>query len=245
MTISLRKMMLRDIPARIAVVETAIRVMLNSPSYNSGDDAGFNSQKGRKRIFNDLLNKYNFSAILETGTYLGDTSGYIAETSKLPVFTCEINPTLYALAKMRLKGFSSIYLYNLDSRAFLRNLSNKPEIVRNECFIYLDAHWDKNLPLRGEVSIIASFWEKFIIMIDDFQVPHDEGYIYDRYGFFTKLNISLLRPVLKKHNLCVFFPSMPSSEESRPRPTGCVILAKNNEYAEPLRQLPSLRNHPI
>jgi hypothetical protein len=241
----LRKVILKNIPSRVAILETAIQVLINSPSYTGGDKVGFNSQTGRKMIFTELLSKYSFFSIIETGTYLGDTTGYMAETSKLPVFTCEINETLHSLARMRLKDFPSIQLYNLDSRAFLQHLSDQPEIVRNECFVYLDAHWDKDLPLGEEVSIIASRWEKFVVMIDDFQVPLDEGYVYDRYGFFTKLNLSLLRPALKRHNLCAFFPTMPSSEESRPRPTGCVILARNNDYADPLRRLPSVRNHPI
>lgn len=238
----IRKIILRDIPTRVSVVETAIHVLLNSPEYKKGDDIGFNSQMGRKKIFCDLLSQYDFSNIIETGTYIGDTAGYMAETANLPVFTCEVNSTLYSLAKSRLRNFPSVHPYNLDSRKFLQHLSNQPELTRQECFVYLDAHWRKDLPLQEEVSTIASRWEKFIIMIDDFQVPHDEGYIFDSYGYFTRLNLSLLRPILKKHDLCVFFPNIPSAEESRPRPTGCVIIAKNGEYANPLRRLPSLRS---
>jgi hypothetical protein len=241
----LRKVILRNIPSRVSILETAIHVLVNSPAYKSGDDVGFNSQRGRKKIFQDLLGQYDFSGIIETGTYLGDTSGYMAETSQLPVFTCEINPTLHLLAGMRLKNVPSVRLYNLDSRAFLQHLGEKPDIVRTQCFFYLDAHWDRDLPLAEEVSIIASRWAKFVIMIDDFQVPHDDGYVYDRYGYFTKLNIALLRPALRKHDLCAFFPTLPSSEESRPRPTGCVVLARNGDCAAPLRRLASLKNHPV
>jgi len=239
----IRKLILKNLPKRLGDVETAVLTLIDSPTYGSGEDVGFNGQKGKKNIFNDLLLRYRFSNILETGTYIGDTAGYMAERSQLPVHSCEINQLLYSLAKMRLKAFPSISLYNLDSRDFLDRLGNRPEIIRNECFVYLDAHWGKNLPLKEEISIISSRWEKFIIMIDDFQVPNDGGYIYDCYGAFASLNLSYLRKTLAKFDLCTFFPSMPSREESRTRPTGCVILAKNNEYAHPLQQIPSLRTY--
>jgi len=237
----IRKLILKNLPKRLGDLETAVLTLIDSPAYRSGEDVGFNGQKGKKSIFDDLLSKYRFSNVLETGTYIGDTAGYMAERSQLPVHSCEINQLLYSLAKMRLKAFSLISLYNIDSRDFLDRLSNRPEITRTECFVYLDAHWGKNVPLKEEIILIASRWEKFIIMVDDFQVPDDGGYIFDRYGAFASLNLSYLRKTLEKYDLCTFFPSMPSREESRTRPTGCVVLAKNNEYAHPLQQIPSLR----
>jgi len=239
----IRKLIVKNLPKRLGDVEAAVLTLIDSPAYRSGDDVGFNGQKGKKYIFNDILSVYRFSNVLETGTYIGDTAGYMAERSQLPVHSCEINQIFFSLAKMRLKAFPSISLYHLDSRDFLDLLSNRPEITRNECFVYLDAHWGKNLPLKEEISVIASRWEKFIIMIDDFQVPDDDGYIFDSYGPFDRLNLPYLRKTLAKYDLCTFFPSMPSREESRTRPTGCVILAKNNEYAHPLRQIPSLRTY--
>ena len=232
----IRDHFLRDIINRINDLETSIRILANSPSYSHVDGAGFNGQSGRKKIFLDLLKKYNFSCLVETGTYLGDTAGYMSETSGLPVYSCELNKNLYSLAKMRLREFSSISLYNLDSREFLRNLSTRPEIVRQECFLYLDAHWGKDLPLREEIAIIATRWEKFVIMIDDFQVPDDDGYKHDRYGTLKYIDMSYLR---SRYNLCAFFPSMPSKEEPAGA-TGCVILAKENEFASPLKEISSI-----
>ena len=48
-------------------------------------------------------------------------------------------------------------------------------------FIYLDAHWEEDLPLAEELAVIARATTRCIVMIDDFQVPGD-GYAYDNYG---------------------------------------------------------------
>jgi hypothetical protein len=232
---------LRDLINRINDLETAVRVVVQSPSYRHGDVAGFNAQKGRKRIFQDLLEKFDFSYIIETGTYLGDTAGYMAKTSGLPVFSSELNPSLYSLAKMRLKEIPSVSLHNSDSREFLENLGRNPEITGKKCFLYLDAHWGKNLPLKEEISIVASRWEKFIMMIDDFQVPCDDGYVHDSYGTLEYIDFPRLR---SNFGLCAYFPAMPSQEEPTGA-TGCVILAKENEFADPLKEMSTVKRHPF
>ncbi len=235
----IRDHFIRDIINRTNDLETAIRVLVNAPLYVHDNEACFNGVKGRITIFQDLLNNYNFTNIIETGTYLGDTSGYMALTSGLPVFTSEINPIFYALAKMRLKEITSVTLHNMDSRQMLIELAKQPDITRSECFIYLDAHWGKDLPLREEISIIASNWDKFVLMIDDFMVPGDTGYVHDRYGTLKYINM----PQLKiRHNLCSFFPSMPSGQESKP-PVGCVVITRNTEYADGLRKIKALKIH--
>ena len=229
----------RDILNRISDLETGIRVLVNSPCYNHDDGGGFNGQDGRKRIFLDLVDRYDFSCLIETGTYLGDTTGYMAKETGLPVYSCERNPSLFSLAKMRLKGIPRISLSNMDSREFLSGLSNRPEIVENECFLYLDAHWGKDLPLKEEIFLIASRWKKFILVIDDFQVPGDDGYRHEGYGTLQYIEISKLR---SSHDLCVYFPAIPSMEE-RPEATGCVLLAKNDPYAAPLEEIPTIRRY--
>lgn len=235
----LRDHFFRDIINRTNDLETALRVLVDSPAYRHDDVAGFNGQSGRKRIFRELLGKFDFHCFIETGTYLGDTAGYMAKTSGLPVFSCEVNPTLFSLAKLRLKDVPSVSLYNSDSREFLDGLSRKPEITRNGCFVYLDAHWGKSLPLKEEISIVASRWGKFIVMIDDFQVPGDDGYRYDRYGTVKYIGLPSL---CSKYDLRVFFPSLPSREEPAGA-TGCVMLAKKDEFANPLNEISFIKEH--
>jgi hypothetical protein len=194
--------------------------------------------QGRKRIFADLLSGgAGFKTIIETGTYLGDTAGYMAMVSRVPVLTCEQNKKLCSLAKMRLQDIPLVKLFNLDSRVFLRELSKDKSITGRECFFYLDAHWGKELPLKEEIQIITSCWDKFVIMIDDFKVPGDDGYIYDSYGTLEYINMPSLR---SKYDLRCYFPAIRSAEESIPS-TGCVVLAKDDDYGRRLQDIKSLR----
>lgn len=238
-TRKLRDHFARDLINRINDLETAVRVLVDSPSYDHEKGAGFNGQVGRKKIFQDLLGGFDFSFMIETGTYLGDTTGHLATVSGRPVFSCEVNGALHSLAKMRLKGFPSIYLYNTDSRTFLENLAAKPEVTESECFIYLDAHWGKDLPLKEEISIVASRWEKFIVMIDDFQVPGDAGYAHDSYGTLKYIDYPRLR---ERFGLCAWFPAIPSNEDPAGA-TGCVMLAKEGDFSDPLNDISSVRRH--
>ena len=240
----IRNHFLRDIINRLTDLETAVSVLVTCPTYQPGGNGAFNGLAGRKRIFEELLKKYRFSCIIETGTHVGETTGYLAVASNLPVYSSEINPNMYSLARMRLKNISGIYLHKSDSREFIKELSNNPEMVRNETFFYLDAHWRKDCPLVEEIEQIASRWEKFVIMVDDFQVPGDDGYGYDRYSAFRKMNFSLIRSTTKKHKLRAFFPNIPSSEESvQPKPRGFVILTRDDGYADTLETIPLLKGH--
>jgi hypothetical protein len=242
----IRNHFLRDILNRLRDIETAISVLVDFPTYQPGGNGSFNGLAGRRRIFEELLKKYRFSCIVETGTHVGETTGYMSVKSKLPVYSSEINPNVFALARMRLKNISGIHLHNSDSREFINELSANPEMVRNETFFYLDAHWGKDCPLVEEIGQIASRWEKFVMMIDDFQVPGDDGYGYDRYSAFHKMNISLIRSTMAKHNLCAFFPTISSAEESvQPKPRGFVILTRDNEYADSLETIPLLGRHKV
>ncbi len=235
----IRNYFVRDILDRLNDLETGVRVLVSSPAYRQGESVGFNGQRGRKQIFLDLLGRCGFTSCVETGTYLGDTTGYMAQTTGLPVHSCERNPSLFALAKYRLRDVPRVFLSNMDSREFLLGLGAKPEIVESSCFLYLDAHWGKDVPLNEEISIIASRWKKFVIMIDDFEVPGDDGYAHGGYGTLRRIGIDRLRAA---HDLITYFPAMPSSEE-RPGATGCLVLTKSGPLADSLDEITSIRRY--
>jgi len=227
----------RDVINKINDLEESVSVLVNSPLYVPDPEFEFNGVQGRKQIFADLLSEGGVKTIIETGTYLENTSGYMATTSGLQVLTCEKNRKLYSLAKMRLKNIHLVKLFNMDSRTLLRDLSKDKSVTESECFFYLDAHWDKELPLKEEIQIIASCWDKFIIMIDDFKVPDDDGYVHDSYGTLEYINMPALK---SKYNLSCYFPTMQSTEEPTPS-TGCVVLAKDDNYGRRLHNSKSLR----
>ena len=223
---------------RVSNLETAVDCLIETPEYIASDDYGFNGQRYRKKIFKDLLKELNFNLIIETGTWIGNTTGYMAENSNLQVYSCEINKRFHSLAKLRLKHLDNISLTLDDSISFLKKLSNT-DLIMQKAFFYLDAHWYEQLPLAAEIEIIANNWKDFVIMIDDFQVPGDEGYGYDNYGGDNSLTLQTFSGIFARHNLIPFFPNLPSAQETGFR-RGCVVLSRKGKNSQKLNQISSL-----
>jgi hypothetical protein len=230
---------LQDLDTSVRHLNTAVDAMLVSPIYQAAEDTGFNGQRHRKKIFTEIVNVIAFEGIIETGTWVGNTTGYMRQTAGKPVYSCELNPRFFALAKMRLAELKEVYLELNDSRKFLQGRV-KSDCADKTLFFYLDAHWNSDLPLGEEMDLIGSFWKKYVILIDDFKVPDDAGYHYDNYGEGLALTLDLLKPAVQKYNLAVYFPTARSGDETGGK-CGCVILAPRGEFSQKLAQLPSLR----
>jgi len=230
----------KELWSRVFNIEDALDWVINRPVYKASSGTGFNGQQFRKQIFKDLLSAFRFDAILETGTYTGDTTGYLSEVSGLPVYTCELNKWYHSIAQMRLKEFSGIHFTLGDSRKFLEKLAQS-ELTDKNVFIYLDAHWYTDLPLSNELKIISEHWKNFVIMIDDFQVPDDYGYGYDHYSKKKSLRLKTFRELFSYYNLKPFFPAASSQNETGWR-RGCVVLAPKGEYSEKLNGIETLRS---
>jgi predicted O-methyltransferase YrrM len=229
---------LADAMRRLRNVENALDALIESPVYRAGDEVGFNGQLARKTLFRALTQRIRFDCVIETGTWVGNTTAFMAQTARLPVFTTEIDRRFHFLARSRLAGVGRVTFELGDSRAFLRGLAASGAAGATP-FVYLDAHWYEDLPLAEEIDIIAAHWRQFVIMIDDFQVPGDEGYSYDRYGEVA-LTVEYIRPSLERNGLAAFFPATPSTQETGAR-SGCVVLARREGLAAELAQLPLLR----
>jgi len=230
---------LETLERSVRALDMAVDAFVINPRYVAADNIGFNGQHHRKRIFQETTSAIPFEAIIETGTWLGNTTGYMAQTSGRPVYTCEVNPRFHALARMRLQEMPGVSLELNDSRKFLEGRS-RSDLAGKAVFFYLDAHWYEDLPLTEEIDLIARHWRGYVIMIDDFKVPDDAGYVFDDYGPGKALDLELLKPVMARHNLAAFFPSLSAREETGGR-CGCVVLAVRGEVSQKLGQLASLR----
>ncbi len=217
---------------RVTDMEAALVAYFDSPVFVDSDDIGFNGQKIRKQIFNELCDIFSFQEIFETGTYTGNTSGYMAKKTALPLYSCELNRIYFALAKRRLSGIENIHCFAMDSRSFLNSFAGKHDCSKR-VFIYLDAHWHDDLPLKEEIEIICRTWKEFVIMIDDFEVPMDKGYGYDVYARNQALTLGNFLPTFLQNGLTPFFPALHSSEETGAR-RGCVILTRKGRLEEQL-----------
>lgn len=206
----------------------------------AGDEFGgpFNGQEGRQEIFKELADRFQFKAVVETGTFRGTTTAFIADYLDAPIFTVEIDQKMAHFAKLNLRGYANANVACGDSRSFLRSLIADTEMPKTNVFFYLDAHWNEELPLYEEVSIIGNNWQDSVIMIDDFQVHDDAGYEFDDYGEGKKLCLAYLGAQAST-NWSVFFPARRSSEETGLR-RGCVVLSSRSLESE-LREIRSLR----
>lgn len=184
----------------------------------------FNGQASRQQACLNLIRACNFESIVETGSFRGSTTLFLAQNSNhAPVYSCEHNTRHFHFAKCRLGKTSKTFLFNADSRTFLRNL----KIPRDaRVFFYLDAHWDKDLPLRDELALILEQFRTFVIMIDDFEVPGDPGYGFDDYGAGSQLSLRDF-PLHKDKRIACYLPSAPSSQETGLR-RGVLVAASRS-----------------
>ena len=199
----------------------------------------FNGQKFRQQIFLDLVKAVPFKAIVETGTFRGVTTSFMAERIEAPIFTVESEPRFYHFAKLNLKGHPNVHVSLADSREFLNGLIANPEVPKDRVFFYLDAHWNEDLPLYEEVRLIGEQWSDVVVMIDDFEVPDDSDYRFDDYGNGKKLCLDYLGSDLLE-NWAVYFPSGRGADDTGIK-RGCVVLASRSLSGE-VSGIPSLRS---
>lgn len=217
--------------------EAAAAIDLSFPHVQASWGGPFNGQEGRCRLFTDMLAALSPAAIIETGTFRGTTTEFIANNFSGPILSCEIEERWFIQAAAKLASFSQVKIELKDSRTFLTD--TLPTLPQDRPVVfYLDAHWSEDLPLQQEINLILAGCPKAVVMIDDFAVPFDDGYKFDNYGPGKVLCISLLRrlPNLPSY---IFFPTLPSAMETGAK-RGMVVLAQA-ELGAILHRLPGLR----
>jgi predicted O-methyltransferase YrrM len=224
-------------PFRLGMLEYLLGRRSNDPLGGP-----FNGQKARQDLFRHLLQACRPAVIVETGTYLGSSADFMAECSCLPVYSVEADARNYGFAKMRLRKHDNLKLSLGDSRQFITRFieAEASKYAGHPLLFYLDAHWGEDLPLFEEIAKIFSACAQAIVMIDDFQVPDDDGYGYDDYGVGKALTREYIAPLVSQFQLAEFYPTTRSGEESGLR-RGCVVVARNTSLIDALSRTLLLR----
>jgi hypothetical protein len=230
------------ITTRLACLRPAVRWMIGDEiagridyyrRAESRDSWGgpFNGQERRRELFSALVDAMKPKAIVETGTFRGTTTAYFAETG-LPVYTIEAHYRNYGFARERLRRHRNVVMSKCDSREGLRRILRGAlrDKLCEPLFFYLDAHWNANLPLAEELDIILDHTEHPLVMIDDFQVPWDNGYGYDDYGRGNALTLKYLDRHMTKYALAALFPKAASHEETGAC-RGCLVITNTGDAA--------------
>lgn len=145
----------------------------------------FNGRAARYRQLIKISETLKPTIAIETGTYLGTSTPILASLVSGKTYTIEYVNKFAEKAKKRFESqFSSfpIELIIGDSgkqiNKILKNLDPQVEII----LAYLDAHWEKDFPTTTELTELISWGENWIAVIDDFKVPGDDSYGFDKYG---------------------------------------------------------------
>lgn len=227
---------------RLHDLDVAVDTMLLNPTWILDTAKVFNGQERRRSLFEQIATTFTIDEVIETGTFLGDTTGHLAH--RLPhaaIRSCELSPRFTALARQRLAMFPNVSVQCADSRKFLATLDPKTSHAEDTLtFAYLDAHWHADLPLKEELHTLLEKRQALVIMVDDFEVPNDPGYAYDRYGHGRDLNWSTFGQLFIQLGLEAFVPVASSEEETGFR-RGSVILAPKGPVSVRLAQLTSLK----
>jgi hypothetical protein len=224
-----------NVTALLNEITEAVALDIAMPQDRTGYGP-FNGQKRRQEVFSRLDATFGFDSFIETGAYMGTTTEMLAGLGR-PVFSCELSRKNFLRAAVRLASFANVSLTNLDSRTFLRCLLGSGTPIGLP-FIYLDAHWNDDLPLPEEIDLIAKGLRDFVIFVDDFQQP-DAGYGFDRYENGNELTLDfLLTRLTCQAPLTFLVPIAPANTETGYR-RGTLVVVPAHLYhstlsAEPL-----------
>src|SRR5262245_40756143 len=86
------------------------------PEWRSSWGGALNGQKHRQDIVGAFISRLPLSAIVETGTYRGTTTSFLASLTSLPIYTVESNPRNQGFGYMALRRFNNVYCFGGDSR---------------------------------------------------------------------------------------------------------------------------------
>lgn len=140
------------------------------------DGFPFNRDVHMEKEFLRLKKAYNIVNVIETGTYKGITTKWLAEHFE-NVYSIEIMRQYYEEASLGLKGFDNVKLMNSDSRKALPSILDR---IKGNTLIFIDSHWYDN-PLVAELEIIAESKIRPVICIHDMKNPEDPTMGYDSY----------------------------------------------------------------
>jgi hypothetical protein len=212
-------------PSLTAIVTSGLRaaalLFLRRPAARAigrGDWPALNGQVNRERALAMILGAYRPDLIVETGTYLGSSTRWLAGW-EAPVLSAEVNPKFFLASALRLRAVENVTLALGSSLELLQRLAREAGRYSRPLF-YLDAHWEGRLPLWDELELIWGHWGTAVVVIDDFRVPGDDGYGYDAYGPTEVISLEHSR---FPSGADVMFPAEPSSTESGRRRGTCYV----------------------
>jgi hypothetical protein len=137
----------------------------------------FNTDIKLAERFLQLKDEYQISVAIETGTYHGDTTIWLAQNFET-VYTVEYDKRYLEIANQQILNYPNINSFLGNSTEFL--VKFLADSKGKNCIIFLDAHWYAN-PVLRELDRIKESGTKPVLAIHDFKVPSRPDLGYDVY----------------------------------------------------------------
>ena len=115
----------------------------------------FNGQAQRMSTISKICRDFSPNVGIETGTYLGSSTPYLAAMVSEEMYTIEIDPSVGARADERFKKNhpnSQIHLQIGDSISEIVKILGKVDPKSKRVVAYLDAHWYEAVPTTKEIN---------------------------------------------------------------------------------------------
>lgn len=200
-------------------------------------------------MLHSLIDRAGITVFVETGTYLGFSSYYVAARyPHLRVATIEKNRQYYDLSRVLLKRCRNVRQALGDSAEVLESQLSLFTRVEAPLF-WLDAHWYDYLPLPAELGIISQRLGHAIILVDDCAIPGRPDIKFDSYSG-RAIDLKLIGSSLDRskeyqvlvpdYDVRAAYPDL----DTRPTLTGYAILFMGHgELAVSLARDPFVRKH--
>lgn len=104
-------------------------------------------QLKRRRILE--LCEESYTTIIETGTFLGESTRFFASHFQ-QVYTIEVSDMLYARARDKLAQLANVEVLHGDSGVVLESLMTR---IDSPCVIYLDGHYSGGVTSQGSKKV--------------------------------------------------------------------------------------------
>jgi hypothetical protein len=151
-------------------------------------------------VVGSYLKKFSMGDFVETGTYLGDTLGYIAN-SGVQCTSIELSRDLYEIACGRFETCKNVRLLQGDSGQRLPELLKE---INKPTLFWLDGHYSSGITECGETHTPISTELKALLShpIKQHVILIDDARCFDGKNNYPHLD-DLLRVIREDGNYCV------------------------------------------
>jgi predicted O-methyltransferase YrrM len=200
----------------------------------------FNGQNSRYRQIVLISEFFKPTVAIETGTYLGTSTPALAKLVSRQAYTIEFVEGFAEKSKKRFNSkFNSLNITLLqgDSALLMKGILDKLDPDADGVLAYLDAHWQKEIPTRNELTALASWGGNWVAIIDDFKVPGDPSYGYDQYGEIA-VDLTLIP---NSQDIQVLVPKLTAETETGAKKGTAYVFGSIYKNIELVNEFPDLR----